>query len=307
MREQTRRLRQSRETRRVLVARLVAVLMLAAAFVGLQSIQGCDDTETPPRKLAQEKTVTPPKPVAVASQPDAQSLVDAAEVEPVVEEPQLEQSPGDESSLAEDSPQTAWEWYLRGTELRRAGETDSALVCLQKTIELAPNFVKGWINLSRVYLDRGQAAGALEAAQRAVEVDSTAADALVVLARAYYNLGQVDDAVRAYENAISVDPNNPFAHNNLGLILIEREAFSEALPHLEKAVELRDDLPYFFNNLGIARERLGDTAGAADAYSRAVEIDSAYEKARINLQRIQRSTGEPSERTSPVSLDDDSC
>jgi Flp pilus assembly protein TadD len=43
----------------------------------------------------------------------------------------------------------------------------------------------------------------------------------------------------------------------------------------------------FHNNLGLALERTGHVVQAADAYRAALAIDSTYQKASVNLARVE--------------------
>ena len=55
---------------------------------------------------------------------------------------------------------------------------------------------------------------------------------------------------------------------------------------LARTIELRDDVSIFYNNLGMALEHTGHIRDAEDAYGSAVAIDSTYEKALVNRDRV---------------------
>ena len=74
--------------------------------------------------------------------------------------------------------------------------------------------------------------------------------------------------------------------NNLALIDLEQERYEDALAALARTIELRDDVSIFYNNLGMALEHTGHIRDAEDAYGSAVAIDSTYEKALVNRDRV---------------------
>ena len=62
-----------------------------------------------------------------------------------------------------------------------------------------------------------------------------------------------------------------------------------------KAVELRKDVAAFHNNLGMALEHTGRFRAAAQAYSGALTADPGYEKAKLNLARVEAVQSGPEE------------
>jgi Tfp pilus assembly protein PilF len=74
--------------------------------------------------------------------------------------------------------------------------------------------------------------------------------------------------------------------NNLGLVYIQQGRSEEALLPLARAVELRGNVPVFQNNFGTALERSGHFVSARDAYQKALDADSTYEKAAVGLARV---------------------
>ncbi len=121
----------------------------------------------------------------------------------------------------------------------------------------------------------------------AVDVDPTSNTTYRLLGRVFYTLGRVDEATDAYWHAIILDDQDGWAMNNLALIFIDQGRYEEAVPALARAVTLRDDVPSFHNNLGIALERVGRFSAAAEAYRAALLVDPAYEKASMNLARVE--------------------
>ena len=83
--------------------------------------------------------------------------------------------------------------------------------------------------------------------------------------------------------------------NNLGLLLFDQGRTSDALPLFARAVELGKDVATFHNNLGMALEHTGRFSAAAAEYTGALTADPAYEKAKLNLARVEKVKEDPKE------------
>jgi len=67
-------------------------------------------------------------------------------------------------------------------------------------------------------------------------------------------------------------------------------------------IEIDSTVAAFQNNLGLALERTGHIIQSADAYKAALGIDSTYQKASVNLTRVERLQQDPA--IGPVDLAD---
>jgi tetratricopeptide (TPR) repeat protein len=90
-------------------------------------------------------------------------------------------------------------------------------------------------------------------------------------------------------------------HNNLGYEVIHRaQEAKQPVPweavgmHVERSTRIAPDFASGWNNLGVVRARLGDLAGAEQAYRKALELDPGFESASKNLARLaNRRVGAP--------------
>jgi len=153
-------------------------------------------------------------------------------------------------------------------------------------VKARPTTVKGLLAESRDLIAAGKPDSALEPAMQAVKMDSTSGAAWRTVARVQALRGELDSAEATYRFALTLNTADSWSMNNLGLLLIEEGRYDDALPPLARAVELRPESPVFANNLGIALERTGRYMKAADSYRSALEADSTYGKATINLARV---------------------
>lgn len=153
--------------------------------------------------------------------------------------------------------------------------------------------MKSWLNLGRVLLDEGRADEALEMIDQALALELESSVAFRLEGRAYHQLGLLEDAIDSYRQAILIDDEDVWSMNNMGLIYIEQERFDEALRPLARAVELSPDVAIFHNNLGVALEQAGHYRAAEDAFRAVLVIDDAYEKAEVNLVRVEALEEDP--------------
>jgi tetratricopeptide (TPR) repeat protein len=191
------------------------------------------------------------------------------------------------SAYTRQQPGNLWGQYMFGLSAWKAGDLVQAIVALRTAIEIDSEHVKSRVNLARVLLDAGRPWEALEAIKDVVMLDADAPGVQRVLGRCYHENDEFADAEIAYKQAIGLDAQDVWALNNLGLLYIEQQRYEEGLYALASAALLRDDIAEVQNNLGVALENTGHPLAATQAYARALELDSAYEKARTSLERVQ--------------------
>jgi tetratricopeptide (TPR) repeat protein len=184
-------------------------------------------------------------------------------------------------------PNNAWGHYMLALSAWKHGDLTKSELSFEKALSIDPHHTKSLVNLSRVFIDQKRYDEATDRLTRASEIEPESSDIFRLLGRTYAALNKTDDAVEAYRRAIELDERDVWSMNNLGLLLLESKRADEALPFLAGAVELRKDVPEFHNNLGMALEHTGRFTAAATAYSDALSADPNYEKAKLNLARVE--------------------
>ncbi|HEX9729314.1 MAG TPA: tetratricopeptide repeat protein [Gemmatimonadales bacterium] len=188
---------------------------------------------------------------------------------------------------ASNRPENTWGHYMLGLSAWRAGQLDRAEEAFRRSIELDPAHVKSLINLARVLLELDRPDEARTTVDVALSFDPSSVDAFRVRGRTHVDLGETYLAIDDYYQALLLDERDAWSANNVGLIHIRRGEFREALPPLAHATGVRGDVAVFHNNLGIALERTGYHTAATEAFTRALELDPSYDKARTNLARVE--------------------
>jgi len=276
------------------------------AIVDLKTIEKRNTTErvapTPPPAIEKSFDSQPEKPVKTAVVlPEPPEEVTYEEAEKAFTEKRYDEAVNLFTQYTGHKSQNPWGFYMLGLSAWKSGNYEKAEEAFEQTLELDPLHVKSWLNWSRVLLEADRPKEALAKIDVALEIDPESNVAYRLQGRAYHQLGLLEEAIGAYRQAILMDNRDAWSMNNLGLIYIEEELFADALPPLARAVELRDDIAIFQNNLGMALERTGHYRSAGQAYTAATDLDGAYEKASLNLGRIESVVYEPA--VEPIDLE----
>ncbi|HET7294892.1 MAG TPA: tetratricopeptide repeat protein [Vicinamibacteria bacterium] len=146
----------------------------------------------------------------------------------------------------------------------------------------------------------GEAKEALEAYDRAQKLDPAAGAVRTETARLLMDMGRFDDALGEAEAGVRLDPEDPEAHFTLGRVLqVQSEvagdaaALKRAAAEYEAAVRLRAGDVFTLRILADGYRRLGDAAGAASAWERALEYDPNNYDGWVQLGSHYLALGQP--------------
>ena len=184
---------------------------------------------------------------------------------------------------------------MLGLSAWKSGDFATSEKAFDKALSLDPRHVKSLVNSSRLFIDQKRHEDAIDRLTRASELDPESLEVSRLLARTYVAQGKTEDAIEAYRRVIELNENDAWSLNNLGLLFLEAQKADEALPLFAKASELRKDVAAFHNNFGMALEHTGRFKAAAAAYTGALAADPGYEKAKLNLERVEAVKSGPEE------------
>lgn len=190
------------------------------------------------------------------------------------------------AALEESHPDNMQDVYMHALAAWKSGDLEQAEHSFRTYLKTSPRHMKANLNLARVLMEDGRPEKALNILKETSPADASG-ERERLLGRAYENMGQTQKAVEAYRQAISRNRQDAWAMNNLGLIYIHDGRYQKALPPLARAQELRNDIPVIQNNLGLALEKSGYQSAARTCYAKAVGLDSTYDKAAENRDRLQ--------------------
>ena len=164
-------------------------------------------------------------------------------------------TPAEEASLAERPTDSlaAYEAYLSSKLLEERYQTtgenvlDEAIDAAKLAVELDPEFVAAWSQLSKVYLDRfwwggrnqGDASAALAAIERARAIKPGAAEVGLMLGLYHYWVNyDYAAALPELDRVLALEPGNERARAVRGWVLRRAGRWDEALESLKKAAAL---------------------------------------------------------------------
>jgi aspartate beta-hydroxylase len=105
--------------------------------------------------------------------------------------------------------------------------------------------------------------------------------------------GQVAEAGRVFLAILDADPHNAEALNFAGLIALQNGELQRAAALLERARAAHPADPVTLHHLGLAREALGNLAGALDVQAEAVRVQPDFHVGRLHVGRLLALTGQP--------------
>jgi tetratricopeptide (TPR) repeat protein len=105
-------------------------------------------------------------------------------------------------------------------------------------------------------------------------------------ANIYAQKRQYARAFADYDTAWQLDPGNPLIPYNQGNAYLDSGRYELAAEAFTRAIELESTFAHGYLNRGIAREAMGDKDGAGEDYRRTLELEPAATVARSRLKRL---------------------
>jgi tetratricopeptide (TPR) repeat protein len=153
---------------------------------------------------------------------------------------------------------------------------------LKRAVELAPDFLAAWIDLSRAQLERLDLAAALASIRRAEQLDPRSAIVQVHVGNALARSGRHEEAIAAYRKATVLQPEAVAGHLGLGNVLKTIGRQAEAIEAYRQATRLRPELSeawWSLSNLKTFRFEDDDIA----ALEKQLEIATLPEETRAQF------------------------
>ncbi|MCA3313155.1 MAG: tetratricopeptide repeat protein [Roseomonas sp.] len=176
----------------------------------------------------------------------------------------------------------------------QAGNLDAAIAGYRALLQEQPNHVEANRLLGLALFARGEVAPAREAFERAASLAPPNAVLLNDLGNARRAMGEKAAAVEAFSAAIKAEPGFAFAHFNLADALLEAGDVQRASAAYEDIIArgfagIDGD---FHVNHGLCRLRLGDAAGAMEAFRAALTLEAGHSRAAATLSDTLQKLGQ---------------
>jgi tetratricopeptide (TPR) repeat protein len=160
----------------------------------------------------------------------------------------------------------------------------SSTALWEAAIRIDPDVYYSWHNLGRAKAERGDLDGAIAAFSRSIELRSGFPDPWHARGVAWVRKNRHDLALKDLVIATSLDPNNPENHFHLGLSLSKLGKTAEAMAAFSRAIELRPGFP----DALVQRARLRALTGNPKAAL--TDIDAALRISPTPANHLERST-----------------
>lgn len=139
----------------------------------------------------------------------------------------------------------------------------------------------------------GDRDGGVEVLGQAAQATPATAESEDRIGFLYAVAGRKPDAIEHFRKSLSLDKNYAAAHFHLGVALWQGGDRDAALAELQEAAKLGTTVFDYQYRLAMARQQMGDLAGAADACARAVALDPANNAARNTYAYLLIETRQP--------------
>lgn len=120
-----------------------------------------------------------------------------------------------------------------------------------------------------------------------VHAPSEAARAARDRGLAHFDAGRFEEALAHFEAATDIDMNFAEAYGWASAALVKLARFEEAMRAVDHAIWLDQFYAWGWNRKGVVFHAMGDFAGAATCFRKALEADPELEAARENLKRVE--------------------
>jgi tetratricopeptide (TPR) repeat protein len=145
-----------------------------------------------------------------------------------------------------------------GNVYSEIGDTDTALIALERAAAINPALSESRANLGNIYLQKGRANDAVQQYQAALQLNPGDPKTHNNLGNAYMAINQLNAAGSSYRQAIQFDADFVDAHRNLALLFTRQEQYGQALSELNRALDLDGRNVQVYIQFGELYYRMGD-------------------------------------------------
>jgi tetratricopeptide (TPR) repeat protein len=179
-----------------------------------------------------------------------------------------------------------------GTVYLEIGDTNTALVALERAVAINPTLSESRTNLGNIYLQRGRTNDAVQQYRAALQLNPSDPKAHYNLGNAYTVLSELNAAASSYRQAIQFDPNFVDAHRSMAVLFTRQEQYGGALSELNRALALDGRNVPVYLQLGDLYYRMGQYDKGLEHFRKAQSLkpDSAeaYHGTGICLGKVGR-------------------
>jgi tetratricopeptide (TPR) repeat protein len=170
-----------------------------------------------------------------------------------------------------------------GNSYNAVGDTNQAMLALERAIEINPSLAESHINLGNIYLEKNRTNNAIDEYETALEIDPDNAKIHNNLGNAYAKRDRLSDAISQYTRSIELEPNYIEAYKNLASAYCGQEKFGQAASQLKQAITLVPQDANLYKQLGDIYGKMGEYENGISQYKKALRIKSDFAEAYYGL------------------------
>jgi len=164
-----------------------------------------------------------------------------------------------------------------GTVYLEIGDTDTALVALERAVAINPTLSESRTNLGNIYLQKSRMNEAVQQYRAALQLNPNDPKTHYNLGNAYLVLNELNPAASSFRQAIQFDPNFVDAYRSMAALRARQEQYGAALSELNRALEIDGRNVPVYLQLGDVYYRIGQYDKSLQQFRKAQSLkpDSA--------------------------------
>jgi predicted O-linked N-acetylglucosamine transferase (SPINDLY family) len=185
-------------------------------------------------------------------------------------------------------------WQLLSQACKRLGRIDSAENFGLTALELDPNSYDAWINMSEIYIDRGELDRAKIAIDKACLIKPLNEESMKILANIYLNKKNYQKSLEIFEKIYHMNPKNIFGNWGIGYCLYKLGRIKDSKPFIDNLIESKDSLKFVNLIHGYyVSEIEGQILKSLELFEAELKLDPSSSCAHGVLGRAYASIGMP--------------
>lgn len=170
-----------------------------------------------------------------------------------------------------------------GNSYNAVDNIDSALLALERAVEINPTLSESRANLGNIYLSKGQMTDAINQYREALRINPNDAKTHNNMGNAYVQRDWLNYAVNEYHQSLRLDPDFTDAYKNLAIVYCKQERFQQAIMQLRQAIALKPKDAECYSQLGNVFQQMGNYNQAISEYNKAIKINPKLAEAYYGL------------------------
>ncbi|KMU80812.1 mitochondrial precursor proteins import receptor [Coccidioides immitis RMSCC 3703] len=172
---------------------------------------------------------------------------------------------------------------MRATFTYLAGDADSAMKDLNKSIELDPSLVQSYIKRASLHLEMGNREAAADNFDLALQQNKDDPDIYYHRAQLHFILGELAEAAKDYQKSIDLDRDFIYSHIQLGVAQYKMGSVASAMATFRRTLKNFEDVADVYNYYGELLLDQQKFSEAIEKFDRAVELEKSHKPWGINV------------------------